>query len=79
MSSNKRSMLDHVFVPEARILSKEEAEELLKKLKATKDMLPKILETDPVVVELGAKKGDIIEFERNSPIAGKSIYYRVVI
>ena len=43
MSSKKRSILDHVFVPKARILSKEEAEELLRKLKATKDMLPKIL------------------------------------
>lgn len=79
MASNKRSILDHVFVPKARILSKEEVEELLKKYKVTKEMLPKILETDPVAVELGAKKGDVIEFVRNSPIAGKSIYYRVVI
>ena len=79
MASAKRSILDHVFVPKARILSKEEVEELLKKYKITKGMLPKILETDPVVVELGAKKGDVIEFIRNSPIAGKSIYYRVVI
>ena len=79
MASTKRSILDHVFVPKARILSKEEVEELLKKYRVTKEMLPKILETDPVVVELGAKKGDVIEFIRNSPIAGKSVYYRVVV
>ncbi len=79
MSSKKRSILDHVFVPKARILKKEEVDALMKKYKITVDMLPKILENDPVVVELGAKKGDVIEFERNSPIAGKSIYYRVVV
>ena len=79
MATSKRSVLDHVFVPKARILSEEEVKELLKKYKVTKEMLPKILETDPVAVELGAKKGDVIEFKRNSPIAGESIYYRVVI
>ncbi|NPA86957.1 MAG: DNA-directed RNA polymerase subunit H [Candidatus Diapherotrites archaeon] len=79
MASKKRSILDHVFVPKARILSKEEVEEVLRKYRVSKENLPKILETDPVVVELGAKKGDVIEFIRNSPVAGKSIYYRVVI
>ena len=79
MAKKKRSVLDHVFVPKARILSEEEAKELLKKYHVTKDMLPKILSTDPVAVELGAKPGDIIEFKRNSPIAGESVYYRVVI
>ena len=78
-STKKRSILEHVFVPKARILSEEEVKELLKKYKIKKSSLPRILETDPMVVELGAKKGDVIEFIRNSPIAGKSIYYRVVV
>ncbi len=79
MASKKRSILDHVFVPKARVLSEKEVEELLRRYRVTKEMLPRILETDPVVVELGAKKGDVIEFVRNSPIAGRSIYYRVVV
>ncbi len=79
MAKKKRSVLDHIFVPKVRILSEDEAEELLKKYHITKDMLPKILSTDPVVVEIGAKPGDILELRRNSPVAGESIYYRVVV
>ena len=75
----KRSILDHVLVPKCRILSEEEVKELLKRYGVSKDALPKILSDDPVVRELGAKKGDVIEFIRNSPISGKSIYYRVVV
>ncbi len=67
------------MVPKCRILSEDEVEELLKKYHLTKEQLPRILESDPVVKELGAKKGDVIEFVRNSPIAGKALYYRVVV
>jgi len=67
------------LVPKCRILSEDEVEELLKKYHLTKEQLPRILESDPVVKELGAKKGDVIEFVRNSPIAGKALYYRVVV
>ncbi len=77
--ATKRSILDHVLVPKARILSQEEVEELLKRHGVTKDQLPKILKSDPVVEELGAKVGDVIEFIRNSPVAGESKYYRVVV
>jgi DNA-directed RNA polymerase subunit H len=75
----KRSILDHVLVPKGRILKEKEVEELLKRYGIAKDALPKILSDDPVVKELGAKKGDVIEFVRNSPIAGKALYYRVVV
>jgi len=67
------------LVPKCRILGEKEVEELLKRYGVTKDALPKILSDDPVVKELGAKKGDVIEFVRNSPIAGTSLYYRVVV
>ncbi len=75
----KRSIMDHVLVPKARILSDDEVQAVLDKYRVKKENLPKILEGDPVVKELGAKKGDVIEFERNSPIAGKTLYYRLVI
>ncbi|MDN5358564.1 MAG: DNA-directed polymerase subunit [Candidatus Diapherotrites archaeon] len=77
--AGKRSILDHVLVPKCRILKEDEVEELLKKYGVSKDSLPKILADDPVVKELGAKKGDVIEFVRNSPISGKALYYRVVV
>lgn len=71
--------MDHVLVPKCRILKDNEVEELLKKYGVSKKALPKILADDPVVKELGAKKGDVIEFIRNSPISGKALYYRVVV
>ncbi len=67
------------MIPKARILSEDEVKNLLAKYRVEKRNLPKILEGDPVVKELGAKKGDVIEFERNSPISGKTLYYRVVV
>jgi len=75
----KRSILDHVLVPQCRILKEKDVEELLKKYCTSKENLPKISVGDPVVKELGAKKGDVIEFVRNSPISGKALYYRVVV
>lgn len=78
--SKKRSILDHIFVPKARILSEDEVKDLLQRLKiADKYKLPKLLSTDPLAVELGAKPGDVVELIRKSPISGESIYYRVVI
>ena len=75
----KKSILDHVLVPKCRVLTEKEVTEILKCYGIKKSQLPRILETDPIVVELGAKKGDVIEFIRNSPVAGESVYYRVVV
>ena len=71
--------MDHVLVPQCRILKEKDVEESLKKYCTSKENLPKISVDDPVVKELGAKKGDVIEFVRNSPISGKALYYRVVV
>ena len=71
--------MEHELVPKHEILSKEEEEELLKKLNTTKKHLPKILSTDPIVKALGAKKGDIIRITRKSVYAGEYYYYRVVV
>jgi len=73
------SILEHELVPKHRVLSPEEAEEVLRKYCATPQQLPKILASDPVVREIGAKPGDIIEIVRDSETAGKAIYYRVVV
>ena len=67
------------MVPKHEIMKKEEVEELLKKYDITKDKLPKILISDPMVKLLNAKVGDVIKIERNSPTAGKYYYYRVVV
>jgi len=53
-------------------------QEVLELFCARKDSLPRFLEDDPVVKEIGAKPGDLVRITRNSLTAGTSIYYRVV-
>lgn len=79
MKSMKIKLQDHVLVPKHEILSKEEAEELLKLLGINKEQLPKIKASDPIVKEIGAKPGDIIKITRKSLTAGESVYYRLVV
>ncbi|AGK60723.1 DNA-directed RNA polymerase, subunit H [Archaeoglobus sulfaticallidus PM70-1] len=75
----KISLQDHILVPKHEVLSKEEAEKILKILNIEKEQLPKIKVTDPIAQEIGAKVGDIVRVERESPTAGKSIAYRLVV
>ena len=73
------SILEHFLVPKHRILSPEEARKVLEKYRIQPHQLPYILTSDPVVKALGAKPGDIIEIIRESPTAGKAVYYRIVV
>jgi len=68
----------HRKVPKHRIISLEEAEQLQKKMKIIepKMQLPWIDSQDAMAKWLGARTGDIIEIERLSESAGKSLYYR---
>lgn len=78
LEENKINILKHELVPEHVILKNEERKELLEKLNATPNQLPKILTNDAVVKAIGAKEGDIIKITRKSQTAGRSIYYRIV-
>jgi len=75
------SILDNILVPKHIILSDEEANEVLKKLKVKPYQLPKIFITDPALKALNqkVKVGDIVKIIRGSPTAGESVAYRVVI
>ena len=72
-------IMSHELVPEHRILSEKEKRELLKRYRIKISQLPQIKVTDPVVVALGAKPGDILEIKRKSPTAGYYYYYRLVV
>ena len=69
----------HSLVPRHEVLSAGETEELLQRLRATSDKLPKVFVTDPQAKAVNAKIGDVLKIIRTSPTAGEAIYYRVVI
>ncbi|MCS7121973.1 MAG: DNA-directed RNA polymerase subunit H [Archaeoglobaceae archaeon] len=75
----KVRLQDHILVPKHEILSKDKAEELLKLLGITREQLPKIKTSDPIVKEIGAKPGDIVKITRKSLTAGESLFYRLVV
>ncbi len=75
----KVNLQDHVLVPKHEILKESEVEELLRLLGISKEQLPKIKSSDPIVKEIGAKPGDIVKITRKSHTAGISIFYRLVI
>ncbi len=80
----KFNVLQHKLVPEHRLLDAGEAERVLKSLRITKDQLPKIKMTDPVIQVLerihGAiEEGRIIKVTRISETAGVSEAYRLVV
>ncbi len=71
--------LEHEFVPKHEVMAPEDAENVLRTYKVGRDELPKIKIDDPAIKDFEANVGDIIKITRNSPTAGKAVYYRVVI
>lgn len=76
---NNIKLLNHNSVPLHEIMNEEEINTLLQKYSINKEQLPKILINDPIIIEIGAKIGDIIKITRKSQTAEESIYYRLVI
>jgi DNA-directed RNA polymerase subunit H len=70
---------DHVYVPKHEIMTKKEAEEVLKKFNCKPTEMPLIFSNDPAIIGLGVKPGDMIKITRNSSTAGESIYYRYAV
>ena len=81
MSSDKKDVkiTNHVFQPKHQILSKKEAEEVLKKYNTKPSQLPYILINDKGLEDLDVRPGDIIKITRTSITAGESVYYRYVV
>jgi len=78
------NVLEHQLVPEHRLVPEEEAEQVLKRLRITKDQLPKIHRSDPVIqvlerIEGPIEEGRMIKVTRVSGTAGVSEAYRLVI
>ncbi len=72
-------ILKHQLVPKHEILSASEKKKVLEELGATPKGLPRIKADDPVAKAIEAKAGDVLRISRNSPTAGKTVYYRIVV
>ena len=72
-------VMSHQLVPNHKVISESDCEEMLRAFKLRKDQLPKILITDTAVKRISAKVGDVIKITRESPTAGVSIFYRMVV
>lgn len=70
--------IKHFLVPVHYLLSKEQAAELLRKYNLVLDQLPKVSASDPAILYLAPKRNDLVKIVRDSPTAGKTIYYRRV-
>ncbi len=81
MATKKNQILvpDHIYVPKHEIMTKQEAEEVLEKYNCKPTELPLIFVTDPAILGLGIKPGDMIKITRKSPTDGESLYYRYVV
>lgn len=77
-------VMNHILVPEHRLLAPKEAEEVLKKYSISIEELPKIRRSDACVRSLELRvgeisRGSIIKIVRRSETAGISYAYRLVI
>jgi len=70
---------NHAYVPKHEIMTKKEAEDVLQKFNCNATELPLIFVTDPAIVGLGVKPGDMIKITRKSGTSGESLYYRYVV
>jgi DNA-directed RNA polymerase subunit H len=70
---------DHVYVPKHEIMAKKDAQKVLDEFNCKPTELPLIFVTDPAILGLGVKPGDMIKITRKSGTAGESIYYRYVV
>ncbi len=81
MSIEKKDIkiVDHIYQPTHKILSKEDAELVFKKFNSKPSQLPYIMSSDKGIQGLDAQPSDIIKITRKSSTAGESVYYRYVV
>ena len=77
--STKLNVLEHVMVPDHKIMSEDEVSALLSHYNITTEQLPKIYHDDPAVKIIGANVDDVIRIVRMSHTAGRAEAYRLVI
>ena len=72
-------IFDHDFVSKHELLTPEEKEKFLEEYKVQAYQLPRINASDPAIIAVGGKPGDIVRVIRNSTTAGKYEAYRYIV
>jgi DNA-directed RNA polymerase subunit H len=72
-------IFDHDFVSKHELLTPEEKEKFLEESKVEAYQLPRINSTDPAVIAVGGKPGDVVRVIRKSTTAGIYVAYRYII
>jgi DNA-directed RNA polymerase subunit H (RpoH/RPB5) len=72
-------LFEHEMVPAHVIAEDSEIEMVLEHYGINKTHLPRIQVKDPAARVLGARPGQVVRVERDSPTAGKAFYYRLVV
>lgn len=74
------NILNHVLVPEHRVMSNDEVVSIMKKYNITdKSQFPDISRFDPVARVIGLRPGNVCHIIRSSKTAIESDYYRVCV
>lgn len=79
------NVMEHELVPEHRLLSEEEAAEVLERLRVDREQLPKVKRSDPAIrllersLEAEVEEGRVVKVIRRSHTAGVFVAYRVVV
>jgi DNA-directed RNA polymerase subunit H len=67
------------LTPKHAKVSDREKKQVLETYRATLKDLPKIYKTDPAILNLDVKPGDVVKVTRESATAGETIFYRVIV
>ncbi len=82
MAKKKKSKFKvdkHSLTPKHLKAGDREKKQILEAYRATLKDLPKIYKSDPAIANLEVKPGDVVKIVRESPTAGETIFYRVVV
>lgn len=74
----KKEIRKHVLIPKHKKLSDKEKKVLLDTYNITVNELPVISKSDPALVDMDIEIGDVLKIERDSPTAGRVVFYRGV-
>lgn len=70
---------EYSLAPKYKILSKDEIKKQLESVYINIQSLPKILDTDPQMIWIGAKEGQVVQYEYLSEVTIYNIGYAIVI